>query len=258
MAERPLARRLVVTTVLVFALAPLWSPLRSFHAHAQPGTGETPEQLFEESCATCHGPSGEGTEFGPSLEEVGAASVDFQLRTGRMPLAEPEAQATRKDSPFTEEQIDGLVDYVASLGDGPEIPEVDLEGGDVSAGQELYAANCAPCHGTTGTGGAVGPGALAPSLFQAEPVEVAEAMITGPGQMPVFDLGEEERNDIVAFVRYLQEERDPGGIDIGGIGPVPEGYVAWLLGGLAIIVLCLFIGHSRRGERGDHEPEVSS
>ena len=254
MAERPLARRLVVVCLFLFLLA----LLPPGGARAQSRVGETGAALFEQSCASCHGPDGRGTESGPSLENAGAASADFQLRTGRMPLAEPGAQATRKDSPFTEEQIDQLVDYVASLGSGPEIPDVDIEGRDVAVGQELYAANCAPCHGTTGTGGAVGPGALAPSLFRAEPVEVAEAMITGPGQMPVFDISEDERNDVVAFVEYLQNEEDPGGTDIGGIGPVPEGYVAWILGGLVVIGLCLFIGHTKRGERGDHDAEARS
>ncbi|MDQ4095211.1 MAG: c-type cytochrome [Actinomycetota bacterium] len=254
MAERPHGFRLVVLLLLAVDISLLLSSV----ARAQSPVGDTGEELYDESCASCHGPDGEGTEVGPSLEGVGAASADFQLRTGRMPLAEPDAQATRKDSPFTQEQIDALVEYVASFGEGPPIPEVDIEGREVSPGQKLYAANCAPCHGTTGTGGAVGPGALAPSLFRADPVEVAEAMITGPGQMPVFRLGEEERNDVVAYVAYLQNEQDPGGTDIGGIGPVPEGYVAWLLGGLAVIVICIFIGHSRRSERGDKQPEVPS
>ncbi|MDQ4142844.1 MAG: c-type cytochrome [Actinomycetota bacterium] len=252
MTQRPLARRLVVTSLIAVSISSLVGP---HAARAQSPVGDTGAALYEESCASCHGPEGAGTDAGPSIENAGAAAADFQLRTGRMPLAEPGAQAQRKDSPFTDEQIGLLVDYVASLGSGPPIPEVDIEGREVAAGQEIYAANCAPCHGTTGTGGAVGPGALAPSLFRAEPVEIAEAMITGPGQMPLFDLEDEQRNDVVAYVRYLQNEQDPGGTDIGGIGPVPEGYVAWLVGGLGIILLCLFIGHSRRGERGDHEDE---
>ena len=243
MAERPATRAPVVRSILacLASVALILSP----RAFAQSPVAESGEGLYQESCASCHGPRGEGTEEGPSLEEAGAAAADFQLRTGRMPLAEPDDQAVRKTSPFTESQIDALVDYVASLGSGPPIPEVDIEGLPTAPGQELYAANCAPCHGTGGTGGAAGPGALAPSLFRAEPVEVAEAMITGPGEMPVFDLSEKDRNDIVVFVRYLQNERDPGGTDIGGIGPVPEGYVAWLVGGTAIVVLCLFIGHRR-------------
>ena len=45
------------------------------------------QKLFAANCATCHGLSAAGTIDGPSLYGVGAASVDFQVGTGRMPLA---------------------------------------------------------------------------------------------------------------------------------------------------------------------------
>ena len=253
MAQRLATSRLVVRSLLfLVAVFPVVAGRTGAHAQAPSAGGP---ELWQESCASCHGPQGEGTDTGPPIRDAGAASADFQLRTGRMPLADTGAQAVRKDSPFTDGQIEQLVDYVASLGDGPSIPQVSLSGTQVAAGRELYAANCAPCHATTGTGGAVGPGALAPSVFQATPLEVAEAMISGPGEMPVFDLTEKERNDVVAFVAYLQDERDPGGTDIGGIGPVPEGYVAWLVGGSVIVVLCLFIGHTKRRSAGEESPE---
>src|SRR6186997_3300085 len=41
------------------------------------------EKLFAANCATCHGLSADGTGSGPSLIGVGAASVDFQVGTGR-------------------------------------------------------------------------------------------------------------------------------------------------------------------------------
>ena len=251
MAQRlATARRLVVLLQIVRACvlgtaALLLLLLTMSPALAQSTDGE---DLFQEFCATCHGSEGGGGELGPPLTEVGAASADFQLRTGRMPLGDSEEQAERKKSPFSEEEIDALVEYVASFGDGPEIPEINLAGVRPAAGQELYSDNCAPCHGTTGTGGAVGPGALAPSLFVADDVEIAEAMVTGPGEMPVFDFSEHERNEVVAFVVNFQDEEDPGGQDIGGIGPVPEGYVAWLIGGTAVLAMCLFIGHTRKRE----------
>lgn len=251
MAQRLAAREFVNRPRSVRKLAlvaiPLFTLLSITPALAQP-TSTDGEQLFIESCATCHGPKGVGGELGPPLTESGAAAADFQLRTGRMPLGDSEQQPVRKESPFTQEQIDALVEYVASFGGGPEIPEVSTTGTVLSNGQELFSDNCAPCHGTTGTGGAVGPGSLAPSLFLADGVEVAEAMVSGPGEMPVFDLSDRDRNEVVAYVLNFQEEEHPGGQDIGGIGPVPEGYVAWLLGGTAIVVLCLFIGHSRKKE----------
>lgn len=202
-------------------------------------------QLFTSSCASCHGPQGEGTGFGPPLTGVGEAAADFQLRTGRMPLADPGAQTVRKPPAFSPEEIDALVAYVGTLGEGPEIPEVSLSGTDLSSGQALFVENCAACHGAIASGGAAGPGALAPSLYRAEPLDVAEAMITGPGEMPRFNLDTEQRNDIVAFIRYLQTQDAPGGADIGGIGPVPEGFVAWALGIPALVAACWLLGRKR-------------
>ena len=206
------------------------------------------QQLFEASCSTCHGFDGQGTENGPSLEGVGEAAADFQLRTGRMPLANSTFEAVRKDPAFGNDQIEALVDYVGAFGDGPPIPEVDLEGASLVAGQELFIQNCAPCHGATAAGGAVGNEALAPGLSAASEIEIAEAVIVGPGQMPQFDFTDDQRNDLVNFVIYLRDEPRPGGADIGGIGPVPEGFVAWLVGLGSLIVICLFIGSHRKAD----------
>nr|BFE88629.1 hypothetical protein GCM10020093_112300 [Planobispora longispora] len=55
------------------------------------------KKLFQQSCASCHGLSAEGIEGrGPTLVGVGAAAVDFQVSSGRMPLATLTAQAPRK------------------------------------------------------------------------------------------------------------------------------------------------------------------
>ena len=203
------------------------------------------EQLFTTSCASCHGPQGGGTEFGPPLTDVGEAAADFQLRTGRMPLADPDAQTMRKPPAFSPEEIDALVAYVGTIGEGPEIPEGSLVGGDLSSGQALFVENCAACHGAIANGGAAGPGALAPSLYRAGPLDIAEAMITGPGEMPRFNLDADERNDIIAFISHLQTQDAPGGADIGGIGPVPEGFVAWALGVPALVAACWLLGRKR-------------
>ena len=204
--------------------------------------------LFEASCASCHGAEGAGSELGPSLTDAGAASADFYLRTGRMPLPAPDAPTLRRRPAFDDEEIKALVAYVASLGDGPEIPDVDPSSGDVSSGSELFANSCAACHGATGNGGAVGANAFAPTLFRATPLEIAEAMVVGPGQMPRFSFDEGESNDIVAYIQRLKTEDDPGGLDIGGVGPVPEGYVAWMIAMLALLAIVLLIGRPTRDE----------
>jgi quinol---cytochrome-c reductase cytochrome c subunit len=211
------------------------------------------QDLFEESCASCHGIDGRGSEYGPSLQTAGAAATDFELRTGRMPLQDPDAQTMRKPPAFSADEIELIVAYVDSLAEGPlaipsvPIPTVDLAGADPSEGQVIYTDNCAACHGATGNGGAAGAGALAPSLHLALPLDVAEATIIGPGEMPKFSFDDDERNAVVAYIRYLQTEDAPGGADIGGIGPVPEGFVAWLVGIGSLTTACWFIGSKTLG-----------
>src|SRR5690349_1235113 len=44
------------------------------------------QEVFLRDCAWCHGKEGGGSQFAPSLKDVGTAAADFMLRTGRMPL----------------------------------------------------------------------------------------------------------------------------------------------------------------------------
>jgi ubiquinol-cytochrome c reductase cytochrome c subunit len=212
------------------------------YAHAQTGSGDAGDTalvaaghaLFETGCSSCHGTNGQGTDDGPSLVGVGAASADFQLRTGRMPLAVVGQQAVRKPPAYSDDQITALVAYVASLGSGPAIPEVDVAAADPVQGGELFRSNCAACHNAAGTGGALSYGHSAPSLLDATPVEVVEAMRTGPGQMPVFGadtFSDQQAADVARYVtEQLQHPDNRGGLPLGATGPVPEGFVAWIVG----------------------------
>jgi quinol---cytochrome-c reductase cytochrome c subunit len=211
-------------------------------AHADQNT--TPDQMaagqeiYIAHCATCHGPDG-GGDIGPSLIGVGAAAADFQLRTGRMPLADPSIQPVRKPSPLTEDQIRAVTVYIASLGDGPAIPSVDVAAGDVASGGHIFRTNCAGCHGAAGRGEALSYGRIAPDLYQATPVQIAEAIHTGPSQMPVFSqFTDQDVNDVAAYIVSLQQDVNPGGFGLGRLGPVPEGLVAWLFGmGLLVVAV---------------------
>jgi ubiquinol-cytochrome c reductase cytochrome c subunit len=210
-------------------------------ANADPAMVAAGEDLYLRSCVSCHGVGGVGTDQYPKLLGVGAASADFYLRTGRMPLAYPSAQPPQKAPAFDDEQIRQLVAYVASLGDGPPVPDVDPDRGDLSLGSELFLANCAACHNSAGVGGALSQGAHAPPLLEVDPTQIAEAMRVGPGNMPVFGpdtFDDHEVDSIVRYVRYLQKPEHPGGLMIGRVGPVPEGFVAWLVG-LGVLVLII-------------------
>ena len=204
------------------------------------------KKLFAANCATCHGLSVQGTGNGPSLIGVGAAAVDFQVGTGRMPLAMNGPQAQKKPVQFTEEQIAALAAYVASLAPGPAIPEADLLDGDGSeaTGAELFRINCAMCHNVAGAGGALTEGKFAPSLTGVSAKHVYEAMITGPQSMPVFNemnISPEGKRDIITYLKYLENNPSPGGYSLGSIGPVSEGLFLWIFGLGGIVALTVWI-----------------
>src|SRR4029453_15123383 len=90
---------------------------------------EAGRQLFLVGCSSCHGKNATGIEtkrgdnYGPTLVGVGAAAVDFQVGTGRMPMAKAGPQAPRKEPPYTDEETKQLAAYIASLAPGPAIPD---------------------------------------------------------------------------------------------------------------------------------------
>jgi len=198
--------------------------------------------LFTEACSSCHGQDAQGTQTAPSLIGAGAAAVDFQMSTGRMPLKEPDAQAPEKPVPFSQQQIYDIADYIASLGGGPAIPtaqQVSTAGANTALGSQLFSANCAQCHGFAGAGGALTYGKYAPPLTNATPTQIYEAMLTGPEAMPVFGDGTvppQAKRDIIAFIVQTRNEPNPGGFSLGRTGTVTEGLLVWL-GGLGFLVL---------------------
>jgi quinol---cytochrome-c reductase cytochrome c subunit len=208
--------------------------------------------LFEQNCSSCHGIDAQGTSQAPSLIGAGAAAVDFQMSTGRMPAKEQGPEMDRKPRTFTQQQIYEIASWVASLGGGPPIPassQVGTSGADVGLGQELYAANCAACHNIAGAGGALTEGKYAPALNQATPTQIYEAMQTGPEAMPVFGDGAitpSEKRDIIAYVTGTRSQANPGGFSLGRVGPVTEGLVAFIIGIGLLIMAAIWIAGKRR------------
>jgi ubiquinol-cytochrome c reductase cytochrome c subunit len=212
------------------------------------GAAADGKALFDVSCTSCHGRNAQGVEGrGPSLIGVGAASVEFQVGTGRMPMARQEAQAERKYPVFTDEEIRQLGQYVQELGGGPQVPTGDLTaGGDVAEGGRLFRINCSSCHAFSGSGGALSSGKYAPGLGPATDRQIYAAMLTGPQNMPVFgdnQLRPEQKADIIAFIQDgLKEDRDPGGLfDLGRYGPSTEGVAIFLVGIVALVFASLWI-----------------
>jgi ubiquinol-cytochrome c reductase cytochrome c subunit len=215
------------------------------------------KQLFTETCASCHGMNAGGTSLAPSLVGVGAAAVDFQMSTGRMPAKDIGPEMPRKPVTFTTGQIHAIADYIAALGGGPVIPapaEVSTSGASLALGQSLFITDCAQCHNFDGAGGALTYGKYAPPLTQSTPTQIYEAMLTGPEAMPVFSdttITPAQKRDIIAYITAVRAEPNPGGFSLGRIGPVTEGIVGFL-GGIGVLVfLALWITMKRRGTHNE-------
>jgi ubiquinol-cytochrome c reductase cytochrome c subunit len=264
----PLAGLVVLLTGLLLTggLYAVVSPATASDDLADEALVQQGRELFLVGCASCHGKNGEGivtangNQYGPSLVGVGAAAVDFQVGTGRMPMAQPGVQAPKKDVVYTDEEIRALAAYVASLGPGPAIPTEEnysVEGLDNEAvvrGGEFFRTNCTACHNFAGTGGALPEGKYAPTLKGVDEKHIYEAMLTGPQQMPVFSDGvlkPDEKRDIIAYLKSIEDNQGKGGLTLGSFGPVSEGLFAWVIGiGSLVLAATWIAAHTARSKKG--------
>jgi ubiquinol-cytochrome c reductase cytochrome c subunit len=257
----------MVTTALA-----IWATARSAEpAAAQPppgrtGSPRTGQAIWKQDCAICHGTDGSGSFQGPDIRDSGTAAVDFMVRTGRMPapfrrpqiselLSGPAAGDTPRRPPqYSDAEIRRLVAYAGTLVSGPEVPPApDLAAADLARGGDLYRTNCSACHQMVGSGGALAYGTNGPPLVRSTPVQVIEAMRTGPGSMPVFSpssVSDRDARDIARYVAYLRKPEDRGGANLWHLGPVPEGLVAWVFGIGGVILLCRWLGERDRLRTG--------
>ncbi|GAA2001107.1 MULTISPECIES: cytochrome bc1 complex diheme cytochrome c subunit [Nocardioides] len=260
---------LVVGLLLTGSMYAAFAPAQAESTDTQAADVEAGRELFLIGCAFCHGQNGEGQytvngdQIGPSLVGVGAAAVDFQVGTGRMPMAQPGQQAPRKPESYSDEETAQLAAYVASLAPGPGIPDesdYSLEGltaeeqeAAIVRGGQIFLTNCTACHNFEGAGGAMPRGGYAPTLRGVEPKYIYEAMLTGPQAMDSFSNGNitpDEKRDVIAYLGSLEESPQYGGFGLGGLGPVAEGLFAWVVGIGALVGFAIWIAaHTTRSSK---------
>jgi ubiquinol-cytochrome c reductase cytochrome c subunit len=150
----------------------------------------------------------------------------------------------RRHAPaYDPDTVDALVAFVGRLvaDPGPRIP--DVAPGDVAKGGEVFRENCAACHAWSGGGGAL-LHREAPPIQASTPVQTAEVVRVGSGQMPAFGqaaLTKEQLDDLVSYVEYLDDPRDRGGQSLHHLGPVAEGAMSLVALGV-VLLLCRWIG----------------
>ena len=212
------------------------------------------ETIWRRDCASCHGPDGTGTRWGPDLQGKGPAGVHLAVTTGRMPIEDlsyledrPPGEddlhvprGYRDEGEYLPGQVAALVAHAREILSGPDVPVVDVAGADASRGAALFQLNCASCHAWSARGGALTNGHEATSLEDSTPVQVVEAMRTGLGTMPEFSdavFSDEEAADIAAYVEYLHHPRNTGGHPLNYLGPAAEGLAAGAV--LVGLLLCV-------------------
>lgn len=221
------------------------------------GDVEKGRKLYQTSCMSCHGPSGVGRQSlkeddpgVPSLIGVGAAAVDFQVGTGRMPMRATGAQAPRNMPVFDDAQVNDLAAYIASLGPGPSVPKQKYldpvtDAKALTEGGEIFRINCAMCHNVVGSGGALTRGKYAPKLTGVDPKHIYEAMSTGPQSMPVFNdanISPEDKQKVISYIVHVNSKPKPGGLSLGSLGPVSEGLFVWVAGLTMMIGCAVWLG----------------
>jgi ubiquinol-cytochrome c reductase cytochrome c subunit len=257
--RHPLAGFVVLLMGLVVAggLYAAFAPKPATAETASTQDVEAGRQLFLVGCASCHGKNATGIEtkkggnYGPTLIGVGAAAVDFQVGTGRMPMAQTAPQAPKKEPEYSDKETRQLAAYVASLAPGPAIPgdeytKIDDKTDEqIAEGGEFFRTNCTACHNSVGAGGAMPGGKYAPSLEGVSSRHIAEAMITGPQQMPVFSdevITPEDKSNVIAYIRQIQDQPNYGGLAGGGLGPVVDGLLTWVVGIGGLVIAAIWIG----------------
>src|SRR4051794_16726791 len=242
-----------VALVAVGGLYTVFTPTPEPALAADPALVREGQQIYENSCISCHGTNLQGVEGrGPSLIGSGEAAVYFQVSTGRMPLAAQGAEAERKPPVFDEAQTDALGAYIQANGGGPETPHVasgeELRGHDLGRGGELYRLNCASCHNFTGRGGALSQGKFAPNLDPADEQQIYSAMLSGPANMPTFadtQLSPEEKRDIIGYIKAGGGANPPktrGATGPGGLGPARGVLGPFSAAPAPLIVISLWLG----------------
>ncbi|MPZ71643.1 MAG: c-type cytochrome [Nitriliruptorales bacterium] len=270
----PLTGWFVVAAIALVA----WSRLAQADAADQALTAEqrqTAETIYANQCATCHGSDGnglvmEGTDRrAPALNgnpEVTVPYVDLTVRVGRMPPPESKPFDNRaRHVLYDDEQRRALVLYLAErfdlAGAIPEPPE-----GDAAEGRQIYAANCAQCHGSTGAGGVAGAGAWTPPVVTQGPVAVAEAIREGPFEMPRFgpeQISDKEIGDVAAFLQEVAAEQGTL-LGLVELNPVYASGFAFLMA-LVVLVSALWVAGRptlfpdsdppRDSDAGEHQGE---
>ena len=121
---------------------------------------QTGHALFGDNCAACHGANARGGKGFPNLTTASwlwGGTPEAIAETIRVGINSPHADSRASQMPaFGHDQIlpradiENVVSYVRSLSDGAASNAAQAD--KIKAGKEIFAANCASCHGDDARG----------------------------------------------------------------------------------------------------------
>ncbi len=169
-------------------------------------------EVYAQQCVACHGPDGQGTDLAPALNtpEVrnqDPADIERTIRYG--------VNGTLMagwDGVLSDDDITALVTLITRWDEVPSgtIPEPDkpipVTEESLALGEQLYAQNCAVCHGTNGQGTRRAPALNVKSYLESTSDQALQQIITNgvPGTaMPAWGtrLTDAEIQAIVGYIR---------------------------------------------------------
>jgi ubiquinol-cytochrome c reductase cytochrome c subunit len=190
----------------------------------------------------------------PSLIGAGAAAVDFQMSTGRMPAKEVGAENDRKPVTFSAQQIYEIADYVASLGGGPRSrrPAGVHRGSEHRARGRAVQRQLRAVPRLRRGGRRADLRQVRAAADRGDP----DADLRGDADRARGDAGvRRRRGQPVGQARHHRLHRghaggaQPGGFSLGRTGPVTEGLVIFLGGMGFLVLIALWITAKRRDPR---------
>ena len=109
---------------------------------------------FKENCAACHGSGAQGSKgfpnlndddwlWGGTLDQI-QQTLNYGIRSGHDKSFNSQMPSFGLDKILTKDEIKSVAEHVMSLSDSKLKNE---------AGEKIFAANCAVCHGAKGKGG---------------------------------------------------------------------------------------------------------
>jgi cbb3-type cytochrome c oxidase subunit III len=211
--NRPVATTVMTIIVIGMVVLTYISEVTKPPASAQVAAGPTKAEiikagakLFEENCASCHGPDGKGVE---GVTHLALNSDDFLntrtdevihniIAAGQTSVG-MQAFGAASGGPLSDEQIDEIIAYMRSWQEGGAEATPTPQAAAKFDPADYYKKNCAVCHGAN----AEGKGSF-PALDKAATKHdmYSEVILNGKGAMPKFK-GKLTEDQVDQIIKWL-------------------------------------------------------